>query len=116
LKRFDEQEGGSEPDRSSPVRVSTEHGRVRVSRPVVNTEFFSVDVHRPRVIFVIAREPTGFDQSKRAIEREEPREKEHSRSNTVITEELVFVEHSVKDTTKTILTSESEKTTISFTA
>ena len=57
LKRFDEQEGSSEPDRSTPVRVSSKHGRVRISRPVVNAELFSVDIHRPGVFLVITREP-----------------------------------------------------------
>ena len=59
----------------------------------MNTEIFSIDVHRPRVILVVARE----------------------RSNTVVTEELFLVEHSVKDSTKTVFTGESEKSSITFT-
>jgi len=37
------------------------------------------------------------------------------RSNTVVTEELFLVEHSVKDSTKTVFTRESEKSSITFT-
>ena len=53
LEGFDEQEVGSEPDGSSPIRVASEHAAFGVSGPVFDTEVLTVHVHGERFILVV---------------------------------------------------------------
>lgn len=57
LEGLDEEEVDREPDGTSPVRVAAEHARARVAWPVADAELLAVDVHLPRVLVVIEREP-----------------------------------------------------------
>ena len=48
-------QGCTFPDRTTPVRVSSKHSRVRVTRPVVNFVSLSPDFHTPWLVLVLLR-------------------------------------------------------------
>jgi hypothetical protein len=50
---LDQQEVDSQPDRSSPIGVSTKHAGPGITWPVSNSKVLSVDVHREGMIVVV---------------------------------------------------------------
>jgi hypothetical protein len=44
-----------EPDRSSPIGITTKHPRSGITGPVSNTELFPIDIHREGVFVVMQR-------------------------------------------------------------
>ncbi len=70
LQTLDQEESRGKPNRTAPVRVAAEHATERVARPVVDTELFSVDLRRPRVVLVPQRESGDAEErSARALQR-----------------------------------------------
>lgn len=55
LERLDQQEVDTQPDRSSPVAITTEKAAVRVSRNVAHRKRLSVDFHFVWIFLVIFR-------------------------------------------------------------
>jgi hypothetical protein len=55
LKRLNDKEGGSEPDGSSPIRISSKHARMRIAGPVIYAEALAIHIHRVRVVLVSSR-------------------------------------------------------------
>ncbi len=80
LERFDEQEVNADPNGTTPVRVTTEHGTVRITGPVTDTKVFTANVDVEGVLLVVFAE----------------------RTNTVRREELVLVKHTFEDQLETL--------------
>lgn len=117
LETLDEKEGRRQPDRTTPVRVASEHAAQRVTGPVVDAELLAVYLGRPRILLV----PQGQAARRRVVSAHVPAisargPRRHSRSDTVVTEELVLVEHALKDAAQAVLASEGEQTPVSLTA
>jgi hypothetical protein len=49
----------SEPNRSSPIGITTKHSRSGISRPIANTELFPIDIHGEGVFVVVQRHSAG---------------------------------------------------------
>ena len=87
-------EAGTEPDGPSPITVATKHPAFRVSRPVFNSKFLSVDKVYER--FPMRRRRMFFGQTTVRWSTSGV-----LRSNSVIREELSFVQHVCQDLAET---------------
>ena len=72
---------------ASPIGVTTKHSRTRVSWPIVDFVTLPVDIHSPRVLLVLFGEPSHENRCERFVERKD------LRSDTVLTQKLIFVKH-----------------------
>jgi hypothetical protein len=57
LQTLDDKERRGKPNRPSPITVTAKHATQGITRPIIDAEILSVDVHTVRMLFVVAREP-----------------------------------------------------------
>lgn len=70
----------------------------------MDTEFFTVDIYRPRMLLVILRQSIEQSDNKSATPSKKGKEAKYVRPDAVIAEELLLVEHSFQDSSQSILT------------